>query len=315
MASFFPAAALGAAMVVLPAGSEIYARLSGKVASSGMLAGERVEAVVIAAVTAPDGRIAIPSGAILGGCLRAARPAAQDQRAMVELDFFELALPDGGRRPVSLRVTEVDNARESVDQEGRIVGILASETLVARIERGLERLAERFARLAGVLKTAKDAVLNPADTEITYEAGTDLTLRLLAPLGRLLPPPFGRDWALLPPGYSLRAELKALYAAVLRTFCLNAETIRALCQWETRRLPPTASSGFNAAAPSTTVFDTPVDESLRMSTEAAPFSPVSAPAAPASPRGAQLRWGALAGGACALGGAAMLAWVAFDHLA
>jgi hypothetical protein len=182
VALFFPAAALGAAMVVLPAGSEIYARLSGKVASSGMLAGERVEAVVIAAVTAPDGRIAIPSGAILGGCLRAARPAAQDQRAMVELDFFELALPDGGRRPVSLRVTEVDNARESVDQEGRIVGILASETLVARIERGLERLAERFARLAGVLKTAKDAVLNPADTEITYEAGTDLTLRLLAPL-------------------------------------------------------------------------------------------------------------------------------------
>jgi hypothetical protein len=142
-----------------------------------------------------------------------------------------------------------------------------------------------------------------------------MALPSLAPLGRLLPPPFGRDWALLPPGYSLRAELKALYAAVLRTFCLNAETIRALCQWESRRLPPTASSGLTSAAPSTTVFDTPVDESLRMSTEAAPFSPVSVPAAPASPRGAPLHWGALAGGACALGGAAMLAWVAFDHLA
>jgi hypothetical protein len=101
-----------------------------------------------------------------------------------------------------------------------------------------------------------------------------MALPSLAPLGRLLPPPFGRDWALLPPGYSLRAELKALYAAVLRTFCLNAETIRALCQWESRRLPPTASSGLTSAAPSTTVFDTPVDESLRMSTEAAPFSPV-----------------------------------------
>jgi hypothetical protein len=182
VAWFVFGAAFGAAIVVLPAGSEIQARLSGKVASRGMLAGERVEAVVIAPVTAPDGRMAIPSGAILGGCLRAARPSAQDQRAMVELDFFELALPAGGRRPVSMRLTEVDNAREFVDQEGRIVGILASETLVARIERGLERLAERFARLAGVLKTAKDAVLNPADTEITYEAGTDLTLQLVAPL-------------------------------------------------------------------------------------------------------------------------------------
>lgn len=169
-------------MLVLPAGSEIYARLSTKVASRGMLAGERVEAVVIAPVAAPDGRVAIPSGAVLGGCLRAAQPSAPDRRAMVELDFFELLLPSGGRRPVQVSVADVDNARESVDGEGRILGILASETPVARIERGLERLAERFARLAGILKTAKEAVLDPADTEITYEAGTDLTLRLLAPL-------------------------------------------------------------------------------------------------------------------------------------
>ncbi len=176
------ALALGAATVVLPAGSEIYARLSTKVTSRGMLAGERVEAVVIAPVAAPDGRVAIPSGAVLGGCLRAARPSAPDQRAMVELDFFELVLASGGRRPVQVSVADVDNARESVDTEGRIVGILASETPVAGIERGLERLAGRFARLAGVLKTAKEAVLNPADTEITYEAGTDLTLRLPAPL-------------------------------------------------------------------------------------------------------------------------------------
>jgi hypothetical protein len=169
-------------MVLLPAGSEIYARLTNKVTSRGMPAGARVEAVVIAPVTAPDGRLAIPSGAVLGGCLRAARPSAPDQRAMVEVDFFELLLPSGGRRPLQVSLTEVDNARESVDAEGRIVGILASETPVARIERGLERLAGRFARLAEVLKTAKEAVLSPADTEIAYEAGTDLTLKLVAPL-------------------------------------------------------------------------------------------------------------------------------------
>ncbi len=142
-----------------------------------------------------------------------------------------------------------------------------------------------------------------------------MALPSLSPLCRLLPPPFGRDWALLPPGQSLRTELKALYAAVLRTFCLNAETIRALCQWESRRLPPAASSGFAPTAPSATVFDAPADESLRTSAEAAAFAPVSAPAALASPRGAQVHWGALAGGACALGGAAMLSWVAFGHLA
>jgi hypothetical protein len=142
-----------------------------------------------------------------------------------------------------------------------------------------------------------------------------MALPSLSPLGRLLPPPFGRDWALLPPGHSLRAELKALYAAVLRTFCLDADTIRALCQWESWRLPPAASSGFTSPASSTTVFDTPADESLRTSAKAAPFSPVSAPPVPGSPRGGSLHWRALAGGACALGGAAMLAWIGFGHLA
>lgn len=142
-----------------------------------------------------------------------------------------------------------------------------------------------------------------------------MALPSLSPLGRLLPPPFGRDWALLPPGHSLRAEIKALYAAVLRTFCLNAEAIRALCQWESRRLPPVASSGFTSPAVSATVFDAPADDSLRTSAEAAPFAPVSASAVPASPRGGSMHWGALAGGACALGGAAMLAWIGFGHLA
>ncbi|MFM0729228.1 hypothetical protein PQQ52_01845 [Paraburkholderia sediminicola] len=142
-----------------------------------------------------------------------------------------------------------------------------------------------------------------------------MALPSLSPRHRLLPAPFGRDWALLPPRPSLRAELKALYAAVLRTFCLDEEAIRALCQWESSSKPPAASSGFIPPATSPTTFDAPVDEPLQASAETARFSPVSIPAAPASPRGGSMHWGALAGGACALGGAALLAWIALGHLA
>ena len=39
----------------------------------------------------------------------------------------------------------------------------------------------------------------------------------------------GREWSLLPPNVSFRTELKALYAAMLRTFCLSSDAIRALC--------------------------------------------------------------------------------------
>jgi hypothetical protein len=142
-----------------------------------------------------------------------------------------------------------------------------------------------------------------------------MALPSLAPLGHLLPPPFGRDWALLPPEHSVRAELNALYAAVLRTFCVDRATLRALCQWEPVRKPPAASAGFPAPDTSITVFDAPLDESLQPSAESAVFSPVSAPAAPASTGGKSMRWGVLAGGACALGGAAILAWIGFGHLA
>lgn len=146
-----------------------------------------------------------------------------------------------------------------------------------------------------------------------------MALPRLRPLGHL-PAPFGRDWALLPPGHSLRAELKALYAALLRTFCLNAQTIRSICQWETPRTPPEVPFVFTTPAASTAAFDARLDESAQTSAAAAAsaFAPVSAPAVPAARSAASLHWGAWGGsawggGACALGGAAMLAWIALGH--
>jgi hypothetical protein len=113
-----------------------------------------------------------------------------------------------------------------------------------------------------------------------------------------LPAPFGRDWALLPPHTSVRAELKALYAAILRTFCLNAAAIRSMCRWEPRRTPAaTASAGTLQA-------------------EAAPTGVQGSAAADPNlaPQGSAHRWTGLAGGACALGGAAVLAWATINHL-
>lgn len=134
-----------------------------------------------------------------------------------------------------------------------------------------------------------------------------------------VPAPFGRDWALLPPGYSLRAELKALYAAMLRTFCLSDQAIRSLCRWsplsEQRAVAAADEAGSAAIAEQARVFGA--------SSEAAAHAAVEPPVAlssVASVVGEAARrdgnhWGALAGGVCVLGGAAVLAWIGFDHLA
>lgn len=145
-----------------------------------------------------------------------------------------------------------------------------------------------------------------------------LALPRLRPLGHV-PAPFGRDWALLPPGYSLRAELKALYAAMLRTFCLSDQAIRSLCRWspleEQRAIAVAAQSGSTATTAQATVFAAPPEAAGQTAVETAVVPPNVGPAYVTAARGYGNHWGALAGGACVLGGAAVLAWIGFDHLA
>lgn len=133
-----------------------------------------------------------------------------------------------------------------------------------------------------------------------------LAMPRLRPLGHV-PASFGRDWALLPPAYSLRTELKALYAAMLRTFCLSDQAIRSLCRWS----PSDERRVTAAPAP---VFETPCDATAQIAAAAAAVPPVLPHAYATAVRGAGHHWGALAGGACVLGGAAMLGWIGFDHL-
>jgi hypothetical protein len=103
----------------------------------------------------------------------------------------------------------VDNARESVDADGHILGILDSETLTSQMDRGLEKLGTKFSGFADLLSIVKGAVLKKADSEITYEAGAEMQLALTKALEvtREQPPPKVK---LIEP----RADLEALASAL-----------------------------------------------------------------------------------------------------
>jgi hypothetical protein len=137
----------------------------------------------------------------------------------------------------------------------------------------------------------------------------------------LLPAHFGRDWALLPPGQSWRAELKALYAAVLRTFCMSDKVILSFCRWVPLNARLAAAAAVASAAASAarekraTVFHPVPEEALHVFAEESSAPVVEGPLSVTSSRGAPPHWKTFAGGACALGGAAMLAWIAFGHVA
>lgn len=176
------AAALAAAQgVVVPAGTELELRLAGKVSSASSRPGDAVEAKVVAAVPV-DGQFVIPAGATVRGRVVEARPApGSDRRAILWLAFPELLL-EGRTVPLLGAVTRVDNARESVDPQGRILGILASETLAAQMDAGIAKVAERYAGLADLLGAAKQSMMRNPDSEISYEAGTELIFTLTQPV-------------------------------------------------------------------------------------------------------------------------------------
>jgi hypothetical protein len=165
----------------VPAGTEIQARLKTKVSTQTSKAKDPVEAVVVAPVMV-SGQFAIPAGAVVRGTVdKASQSSKGDERSMLSLAFTEMDF-DGVKARIAAHVSSVENARESVDEQGQITGIVGSETISGQLDAGLNKLADKASGFAGILSTVKNAVLKAPESDITYDAGIDFTLKLTAAL-------------------------------------------------------------------------------------------------------------------------------------
>src|SRR5450432_2674875 len=176
-----PCLCLCAAGLETPAGTEMQIRLKTKVSTQTSKPKDPVEAVVIAPVMVGD-RFAIPAGAVVRGAVeKAAQSSKGDERSVLVLNFTEIEI-GGARLKLAAQLTAVENARESLDEQGRINGILASETVSGRLDAGLNKLAEKSAGFADILNTVKNTVLKAPESDIAYDAGVEMDLKLTAPL-------------------------------------------------------------------------------------------------------------------------------------
>ena len=170
-----------ASAIDVPAGTEIQLRLKSKVSSQSSKPKDPVEAVVISPVMA-GGQFVIPAGALIRGVVEsAAQSAKADERSSLGLNFNELEI-DGTKVKLSAQVASVENARESVDEKGQINGILATETITGKLDAGINKLAEKYSGFAGVLGVVKSSVFKAAESDISYDAGVEMAVRLTAPL-------------------------------------------------------------------------------------------------------------------------------------
>jgi LssY C-terminus len=171
-----------AAPVEVPAGTQIQIRLTTTIDSNSTKPKEPVEGVVIAPVLV-NGQLAIVQGTKVLGQIKEIKPAAKaDEQTLLILEFQQLKDRDGKKTNLSARLIEVDNARETVDEQGRILGIVASQTASARLDQGINKIAQRYPGLGDLLGTAKGAIVKDADPSIHYEPGTEMTLELTKPL-------------------------------------------------------------------------------------------------------------------------------------
>ncbi len=127
------------------------------------------------------------------------------ETAQIVLQFDRVVLSDGESFPLQCRITEVENARESVDAEGHIKGIRSTATLSNRASGVVGSLAFGDP-IAAIFTTAASAsVLRFSEPEISLPAGTEFIAELTAPL--VLP----KEQAMLvPPIATTDAERKEL---------------------------------------------------------------------------------------------------------
>jgi hypothetical protein len=118
------------------------------------------------------------------GEVKQARGATDAGRAQLELAFTRIGAASY-QTSMSTQVTEVENARETVDEKGVIIGIDASTSYGGRLNEGISKLEnnERFAGLAGILQAAKQGLkIENVNPNIDYDPGAELMLKLTAPL-------------------------------------------------------------------------------------------------------------------------------------
>jgi opacity protein-like surface antigen len=179
---FASAAALSAETI--PVGTPLEIRIQQPISSYSTPAGTKITGVLVSPVN-EGGSILIPLGTTIQGSVAAVRKVGigvVHETAEIELSFDHLLLADGSSVPIQVRITEVENARESINKKGRIQGIRSTSTLSNRTSGIVGSLAFGDP-IAAIFTTAGSAcVLRFSEPEITLPAGTEMLAQLSAPL-------------------------------------------------------------------------------------------------------------------------------------
>lgn len=186
---------------VIPAGTTFEVRLNTPVHSYTSKSGESLTATFTTPMVF-GGQVLVPPESKLRGRLAEVRSVGWGFKpyAVVRLEFDQLEFPDGTIRPVSTRLLVVDNARERVDEKGRVLGIRATSAMGFKLA-GITRNIFIWDPLIQVVLAASTmATLRFPEAEIQFPAGTELIMALAEDLE------VDRDWPWSVPAFSSNSQ-------------------------------------------------------------------------------------------------------------
>jgi hypothetical protein len=164
--------------VMVASGNKLYVRLEGPVSTATSHLHQAVTARVVRDMTTSGG-VAVPVGAEVSGRIEKLIPASDPtDHARMLIRFNQLTIPHHPAITLTTHVTEVENARETVLQDGTIQGILEKEAAAGRMDGMLDKLGSA----GGEMEKMSGKTFGKVDTSISYPAGTDLSLVLDQPL-------------------------------------------------------------------------------------------------------------------------------------
>lgn len=181
----------------IPAGTELPVRLLTDVGSRSKV-GSPVEGVVIAGPAA---------GAVVRGVVaEAERKSKPEGRAVLRLQFRQLEA-NSAVAPIEGKISAVDNARETVDDDGLILGLRPLRARPNKIEDVLLLAAHAHPVVLATMESTKLVLSRAMRPEIEYRAGVEMRLALARAVE--FNPPRRTEIAALPDSAELRAVVDA----------------------------------------------------------------------------------------------------------
>jgi hypothetical protein len=159
-------------------GKRLYVRLEVPVSTTTSHLHQPVTARVVRDVTTSEG-VLIPTGAQVAGRIeKLIPPSDPSDHARLRIQFVQLLIPHYPTLTLNAHLIEVENARETVLEDGTIQGILEKNAAAGKVDSVFAHLGSP----GGEMEKMSGKTLGKVDTSVTFPAGTDLVLALDQPL-------------------------------------------------------------------------------------------------------------------------------------